>query len=207
MTVLENYLRRYTTLPALIYLLTQRQITLLNPERWADRNDSYFLKLYREKKKLESVLALCFTQASETYHHWHVFANGPSGVCISFDRVALFDAIADVVRHGPVRYLKLGEMRNERLTTEELPFVKRYPFEDEREYRIICDSRNECQSLDLTIPLSCINRITLSPWLHRALFRQVKNLLLTIKGTSGPLIVRSTLIGNDEWMSFGDSAK
>jgi hypothetical protein len=41
---------------------------------------------------LKTVLALCFTQATEHYHHWHVFAGGSSGVCIGFDRDALLKA-------------------------------------------------------------------------------------------------------------------
>jgi hypothetical protein len=36
----EDYLRRYTDLTALIYLLHQRKITLLDPSSWDDKNDS-----------------------------------------------------------------------------------------------------------------------------------------------------------------------
>ncbi len=77
----EAFLRRYTDLPALIYLLNERKITLLDPKSWDDQNDAYFLALYKEKKNLRSVLALCFSQAPETYHHWRVFASGSSGAC------------------------------------------------------------------------------------------------------------------------------
>lgn len=85
----ESYLRRYTDIPALVYLLTERKITLVDPQSWDDANDSYYLSLYREKKKLGSVLALCFTQTSERYHHWRVFAHGSGGVCVSFKRSEL----------------------------------------------------------------------------------------------------------------------
>ncbi len=50
-----KYLRRYTDIPALIYLLSERKITLLDPQSWDDSNDSYYLSLYREKKNLKSV--------------------------------------------------------------------------------------------------------------------------------------------------------
>lgn len=77
-------MRRYTELPSLIYMLAYRKITLLDPSSWDDKNDSYFFSLYRDKVKLKSVLALCFTQARDTYHHWRVFAPGSAdvpGIC------------------------------------------------------------------------------------------------------------------------------
>ncbi|HNC85208.1 MAG TPA: hypothetical protein PK999_19310, partial [Nitrospira sp.] len=63
-------LRRYTDIPALTYLLTKQKITLLDPKSWDDSNDSHYLSLYKQRNKLKSLLALCFTQADETYHHW-----------------------------------------------------------------------------------------------------------------------------------------
>jgi hypothetical protein len=35
----------HTDIPALIHLLTEKQITLLDPDTWDDKNDSYFLRL------------------------------------------------------------------------------------------------------------------------------------------------------------------
>ena len=112
-----------TDIPALISLLKNRQITLLDPESWDDSNDSHYLTQYREKQKLKSVLALCFTQAAETYHHWRVFANGPAGVYVRFDREQLLKAVNKKpgVRTRPVRYLKLNEARGMTLETRDLP--------------------------------------------------------------------------------------
>lgn len=91
--MLKKFLRRYTDLPGLIYLLQGRCITLVDPLTWDDQNDSYFLRLYKEHRKLACVLALCFTRSTETYHHWRVFAGGSSGVCISFHRGELLGAV------------------------------------------------------------------------------------------------------------------
>src|SRR4051794_13800925 len=78
----KEYLRRYADIPALIYTLKMKCITLLDPQSWDDKNDSRYLTFCQEKNNFRTVLALCFAQSSETYHHWHVFAHGKGGVCI-----------------------------------------------------------------------------------------------------------------------------
>ena len=52
-------LRRYTDLPALLYLLKHRKITLLDPATWDDTNDSYYLLKYKEKKNLKGTSKNC----------------------------------------------------------------------------------------------------------------------------------------------------
>jgi hypothetical protein len=205
---LKRYLRRYTDIPALIYMLREKQITLLDPETWDDTNDSYFLTLYREKKKLGSVLAVCFTRESETYHHWKVFASGASGVCITFRREELLQAIEKQrgIRTGQVRYLKLDDIRESKAALQTLPFLKRHPFKQESEFRIIYESPTRIPSLDIPISLSCIQRVTLSPWLHPALSEHVNATLRAVIGRADIKLVRSTLIGNADWKTFGESA-
>lgn len=61
----RKYIRRYTHLPALLHMLHQRQITLLDPANWEDTNDAYFLWEYKRKKGFKSVLALYFSEAAE----------------------------------------------------------------------------------------------------------------------------------------------
>jgi hypothetical protein len=205
----ESYLRRYTDIPALVYLLTERKLSLLDPRSWDDSNDSHYLELYRDKKALKSVLAVCFTEVTETYHHWRIFAGGSSGVCIRFHRSTLIKAVkkSPGLRTGAVRYLSLAEIRNLNLDIAALPFLKRYPFEDEKEFRVIFESSSKgTTKLDISIPLSCIDRITLSPWIHPELAKKVKKLLRSIDGCSAIKIYRSTLIGNEEWKRLGDEA-
>ena len=189
-------------------MLREQRITLLDPQSWDDKNDSHYLRLYREKKSLNTVLALCFAQASETYHHWRVFAPGSSGVCISFKRKELFKALKaehPELRMRAVEYLTLNKIRRRTLATEELPFLKRYPFLDEEEFRVVYESTKTKSKLDIPIPLSCIYKITLSPWLPNALSDGVKTMLRGIPGCGGLKIRRSTLISNDEWKKLGDS--
>jgi hypothetical protein len=202
-------LRRYTALPSLIHILKYRQLTLLNPSSWDDKNDSHFLSLYREKRKLKSVLALCFAQASETYHHWRVFAPGSAGVCLQFDSDAVKTAVSHVpgAKVKPVEYLTLPEIRKGTIKTARLPFLKRFAFKPENEVRILWESKT-AQRSELAVPveLAAVQRITLSPWLHPSLADEVKALIKTIDGCSKLKVYRSTLIGNEEWMRCGSSA-
>jgi hypothetical protein len=181
---------------------------MLNPEAWDDGNDACYLQLYREKKNLGSVLALCFAQASETYHHWRVFASGAGGVCISFKRTPLFHALKAQagIRMGDVRYLTLEEIKTKTMTVAELPFLKRFPFQDEDEYRAIYESASRVSSFDIAIPLASIERITLSPWVHPALVPYMKETVKSIDGCDKLKVSASTLIGNEKWKAFGETA-
>jgi hypothetical protein len=181
----ENVLRRFTDLTALMSLLHKRKITLLDPASWDDKNDSHYLTLYKERRKLTSLLALCFMQADERYHHWSVFAPGPGGVCIKFKRDRLLAVVGkhEHVLMRPVTYLKLDEIRKRKLKVAELPFLKRHAFEHECEFRMIYSSKaDKLPSLDIGVPLSCIEKITLSPWMHPSLYRNVRKTLHAING-------------------------
>jgi hypothetical protein len=207
---MSETLRRYTVLPSLIYLLTEKKLTLLDPQSWDDKNDSYYLQLYREKLIRKTVLALCFAQGPETYHHWSVFAAGAGGVCVQFERDALIEALEahTGVRTRKVKYLLLTERRNRGLKVADLPFVKRYAYLHENEFRATYESsKRSLGSLDIAFPLSCISRITLSPWLPLPLRDHVKAILHSIPGCAKLSIVRSTLISNQEWKDLGDRAK
>ena len=209
---MTQFLRRYTDIPALIYLLRQQKITLLDPRTWDDKNDTHYLSLYKRRKSLKSVLCLCFTEAPETFHHWRVYANGSSGVCIRFDRAKLIKALAKHdLRPKPVRYLTMVNMRKRSLRSslrlEELPFLKRVGYIDESEVRVVYESRSiKKTSIDVAIPLSCIDRIILSPSIHLALKREIKKMINGIDQCKTLEVVRSTLISNKEWKNHGEKA-
>jgi len=206
----STYLRRYMDLPALVYMLKERKITLLDPRSWDDSNDSYYMGLYKQRKKLKSLLAACFTETAETYHHWRVFAGGTSGVCVRFLRRRILKNLSSHshLRGGAVKYLAISDLRKRKLSIQELPFRKRQAFEDECEYRIIFEShKNKKATLDISVPLTCIDRVTLSPWIHPSLYTRLKKTLRSIEGCSDLRIVRSTLVGSEDWKKFGDAAK
>jgi hypothetical protein len=206
MTLTKNFLRRYSDLPALIHLLTTGSLTFLDPATWDDKNDSLFMRLYRDHRRLKSVLAVCFSQETETYHHWSVFAAGSSGVCISFKKQELLAELKryEGIRAKKVSYVSLNALDGENCEARDLPFMKRAPFAPEAEFRVIYEDREEeLPYLDIDIPLSCIDRISLSPWMPRTISASVKQSLKRIPKASSIEVTRSTLIQNDTWAKFG----
>lgn len=195
-------LRRYTSLPALLHLLRNRQITLLSPAAWDDRNDAFFMSRYKKSEGLKSVLALCFSQASETYHHWRVFTQGADGVCITFRRDELLGSFAaiDNIRADEVEYKQIRDLKNFQPEASRLPFLKRWPYKDEKEFRLVYSDRNEeMEAKRFEIDLFCIQRITLSPWMPKPLAEAVKATIHAVRGCERIQVSRTTLLENEQW--------
>lgn len=207
----EPRLRRYTTTPALLRILRKKVITLLDPIKWDDSNDSYSLSVFKEQRNLQTLLALCFTETAETYHHWHVFAGDSSGVCIIFNKDSLlkhFDK-SNGFDYGPVDYRTLDDLRNQRPSIAELPFIKRGGYVDECEFRIIYKNRiRQVTSKDVRIPIECIEKIYLNPWMPKALVQSFRETIGSIEGCErlNKYVFRSTLVGNNEWKELVSEA-
>ncbi|MER9764346.1 DUF2971 domain-containing protein [Mesorhizobium sp. M0138] len=202
----ERNLRCYTNLASALHILHNRCLTLLSPDTWDDRNDSYFMSEYKRIKDVKTVLAICIADREETYHHWQVFSRGADGVCIEFDRDELLAAFdnAGGVTHRYVNYELVANANSmQEVDLEILPFTKRWPYGDEKEYRAVyVDADVEMPAFPVPIALSAIKRINLSPWLAPALAEPVKKTLKSISGCSGLRIYRSTLIDNKPWQKL-----
>jgi hypothetical protein len=181
-------------------VLLRRQIVLLNPNLWEDSNDAYYLERYRREMRLRTVLAICFSERRETFHHWRIYASALSGVCIEFDKEDLLKSIARKpdFRSRRVRYLLVAENTEPELRT--WPFLKRKQFEDEDEFRIIYESGTEnLQFKRVRIDLSCIHKVTLSPWLPQPIAESVIDIINKIDGCSELTVNRSSLLDNSAW--------
>ncbi len=198
-------LNRFTSLPFLLDLLGQRSISLLSTKTWDDRNDAYFIEQYRERRRLALVAVVCFSTGPERFHHWKVFSNGTSGVCIEFDKSKLLRAFRGVegILKGSVNYSSLKDLQKDAPEINQWPFLKRIQFKDEREFRIIYESAGKRvqSAVSFPIDLSCINKITLSPWLPSEVAESVKAVIRNIRGCSSLEINHSTLINNPRWRS------
>ena len=204
-----RHVRRYTDLPSLFRVLATRSITLLDPKTWDDRNDTFYMSQYKERKALASLLALCFSEADETYHHWHVFSRGSSGVCMVFKQDALLAHLEQFegLTAKKVLYRNTVQLGHQGLRIADLPFRKRSVFKAEEEWRVIYESATEAHpTLDVPIDLKHIHRISLSPWLHPNLADATKEVIRSIDGCAKLPVYRSTLISNERWLGFGKNA-
>lgn len=204
----SNLLKRYTTLSGALQALENRNLVLLDPKKWDDSNDAHFLELYRKSCNSKSVTALCCTMAAETYHHWRIFTAGIEGVCIEFSREALESAIANTpdLVFGAVDYKTTKNLKDlPSLAPEKLPFLKRYGFRDEREWRVVHNDKiNECDVSKIEFEISSVKRIILNPWLPESLSHTVKKHLRAACGGESIKITRSLLTNSRDWKADGE---
>lgn len=173
------------------------------------RTTKLYMRIYKDKKKLASLLALCFTEAPETYHHWKVFASGSSGVCVYFYKTLLLQQLDSItgIQHRQVMYKKLVELENSNLAIKDLPFLKRYAFRDEKEYRIIFEGLSEKHDFKrFAIDTKCISQISLSPWLPKPLIKTLINTIKSFDGSSSFIVNKTTLNENSIWMKAVQNA-
>ncbi|WP_417268120.1 DUF2971 domain-containing protein [Celeribacter baekdonensis] len=201
-------LHRYTSFSSLVHMLLNKQITLLDPQGWDDRNDAYFLEAYRKKVTAEKVYALCFTEAQQKYHHWSVFASGAEGVCISFYKEKLIQAAssADGFEFKKVKYIGARDAEKDvPFDDDGLKFTKNLRYSDEKEWRLVYTDRNGL-ARNPTVPfeLEIIERITISPWLAKPLITSVRSTIKLIPECSRLKVNRSTLVDYKDWKSIAD---
>ena len=202
-------LRRYTNLAVAVHLLHTKRLTLLDPVTWDDRNDAHFLKQYKDRKNAKAMLALCFFTEAERYHHWRIYASGMDGVCIEFNgRKLLSKLMANCdILPSRVRYRTVGQIRRSPPNVDDLPFLKRYAYKDEQEYRILyTDADQLLTTRDCEIDMPCIRTIILSPWLPPDLTDSLKHTLRRIAGCSRLPIKKSTVVDNETWKEFATEA-
>lgn len=200
----NDVLRRYTGLPALIDILVRRRLTLLSFRHWVDSNDRRALQLYQDALHYRFVGAMCLTQAPETFHHWHIFAGGDAGVCVVFDRRRL-DALFSARPHfiaAPVQYVQLNEIeRVDAADIHRLPFLKRYGFRDEREFRLLGYAVEAVPSMSVEIEPAIIRRVILSPFAHPSLVESTRIALRAIPGWFDLDVRHSSLTDNQSWQT------
>jgi hypothetical protein len=149
--------------------------------------------------------------AKDTFHHWRVFADKSDGVCIQFKHNS-FDRMLrnhrGNIRAGGVKYKKVKVLRRRLPAVEELPFLKRLPYSDEREFRLCyIEKKSALKTKDFQINLESILRITLSPRLSKNQAAIIRKEIHSIPGCKPIKVSRSTLLENEDWKRAAVSAK
>jgi len=180
-------------------LVNNKRLALLNPEKWEDKNDSLAIRLYKEKMGIKHLLVACFTQTSETYHHWRIYGQD-KGVRVVFNREALLKETGKKKKDGylgePINYIKLKDFKKEVSNLSQIPFIKRWPYRHEREFRIIwCGNRLKGDIKYLSLPEQAIEKIVISPWMSDETRGKIYNIC-------GPRVEvrRTSILKNIGWL-------
>lgn len=166
------------------------------------------MEKYKEIKNLKTVLALCFTTKPETFHHWKVFADTSSGICVRFNKDNLLKSINKVsgIESDYVAYELMRNLKAKPPSVDELPFLKRRQYEDEEEFRIIYTNRNKEHKVKyLAINLNSIERITLSPWIPLPISNTVKEVIRNIDGCDSIQLLKTGMVENKVWKSIANN--
>jgi len=195
-------LNRFTTIPFAIDLLERSKLVLINPVYWEDFNDRATVEIFKEVSKKQSIYALCLTDQNETIHHWNAFANGAEGCCIEFSPRKLFVFLQkiDGLTHGKVLYTRIQDLKRSTFETAQLPYLKRDPYKNENEYRLIYTNDSAQQKLfEIDIDLSIIRRITITNNISKEAFEILKAKLQQLH--PGLKVYQSTIYNNAVWIN------
>jgi hypothetical protein len=205
----KDLLRRYTKLPFLLDILQKNKLFFRNPVSWEDKNDAYFLETYKKRRGLKTLLALCFAETSETYLHWKIYSGDESGVCIEFNKEKLLSKVqgAKGFTAREVNYPTFDRLRETSLSVKDLPFIKRYAYIGEREFRFIYESnKKNSGNVNISIEPNDVEMIIVSPWVNMTVFKSIETTIRKIKGWEEVPIRKSTITENEEWQRIADNA-
>ena len=187
-------------------MLRKRKITLVSPNTWEDQNDSHHLNEWG-KRNNKVPLALCLAESSETFHHWKVFASGASGVCIVFNGEKLSEWARAIpgMHFRQVEYKKMTSIWSDPPNPDQMPFLKRWGYQDEREHRLAyLADKGSPPFVEFDFDISMIRGIVLSPWIYPTISKEMKTLIQGTRGCSKLRVNRTTLRDNPSWKNLSE---
>lgn len=194
-----NKLNHFTTFEVLLKILKEG-MKFSNPSKWKDKNDTELVELYKEIKSLKKIGIACFMQDDETIFHWMAFSKNrkiKDVCCIEFDKEKLLKCLQPQENYiyQSIQYETLNDVSFDE--PEELLFTKRWPYRNEKEFRIV--QLINRRKIDVK---SAIRKITLGPkpLLSYDDFCERSDILLKISGLKCD-INQSTILENETWIS------
>lgn len=208
---MKKNIRKYTDIAVLLDIISSKKITLTDPDKWDDKNDVHYINVYKRLNGYKTVLATCFVESDERYHHWKIYAGSSNGICIEFDKIELTKYCEiDGVETRSVQYAYIKELKElSTINKADIAFYKRMPFQDESEFRIVYHTNtDELKTFGIPIDLSCITRVIINPWLNINIANSIKKVLKELTysyiSKTNIQIFRSTLLQNKEWIEIAN---
>ena len=100
------------------------------------------------------------------------------------------------IRWGDVTYKKIREVKENTIEIDQIPFIKRYPYRVEKEFRILWEGRTKQDNFEIDINLNSINKITISQNIPDDVYITIMDLLREKIEDTQRKILRSTLYEN-----------
>lgn len=193
-----NKLNHFTTFEAVVGII-KNGLCFSTGKNWEDKNDLRFLDLYRKIMNNQDVKVLCFLNDDETIYHWKSFRTGKCSsdiCCIEFDKKKLlshFSANGDFI-YGEIEYATIADASFD--NPRKLLFTKRWPYRNEKEFRIV-----QIKGSEKVMVNDAITRITMSQELCKEEYDiRVKVIQQMLKRRS-VIYNQSTIMENDIWIN------
>lgn len=164
----SRWLKKYTNLKHLEYILKEKKLYLGAPHEWDDQNDGVCIQLFTELRDIKyRIRATCLTSSPDRFHFWDIYGGRKNGVCLWFDRDKLVGDINNdsTLISNFVEYRSSSDLNN--ILPEQLPFLKREQYRDECEFRVM--RTKELQGNDdskFAFSSFSLKKIYLNPWLN-----------------------------------------
>lgn len=196
----RRLINRFIALEHVYDMLQNKRIIFPTHHSWDDKNDVELINEYQKRKGIKKIFLYCCLNESETIHHWEYFfkregKKDVSGCCVEFKREELIACLKKEVkrkggnfRHANVKYKKIGEIDSSKIQRGDMPFIKRWPYRYEKEYRLIWEGENSediikvnsSELLQWRFDLSIIKRITVSGKIPKEEFKSIKEKIFSL---------------------------
>ncbi|MDR2053812.1 MAG: hypothetical protein LBP80_10390 [Treponema sp.] len=202
------FLKHYTRRDRLDSILESGVLRLADPALWQDKNDQAGIRAFARLSgdRARQVRVLCLTAGNELIHHWNAYAAGPEGRRIELDTEAFLERAGRLgLIHGWVDYRR-HDLKPASLPVDQLPFIKRAPYQSDREYRVLWAGPEGAQPPEIPIK-GLIRSITLSGELPEAEAEAEKDRTAALAAAAGPgvKIHLSALWKYRQWINKFDS--
>ena len=99
-----------------------------------------------------------------------------------------------------MRYLRLNELTDAEIPVKDMPFIKRWPYRCEDEFRVLWEGNSKEAFFEIPIDLRIINKVTINQRMPPQIYATIRELLREAFEHPDKHISHSTLYENSRWL-------
>lgn len=194
-------LYRYTKHQYALEMIRTKEIVIPEPRGWDDVNDLEGLLQYQRIVGLVGLGVLCMTSEPDTYHHWKLYAHGQEGIALVFDRKKMREWARTHrgTRLQSIRYVRMQDLKDLDVSLTRLPYLKRWGYRSEREWRLLYEADVSSQLFKLPFPSEALSRIVINPWANIDEYAEMKDEYESILDRRVVRVTRTELVNSQTW--------